>query len=72
MAGSRYRLGFCPDKGNLMQKAIAVLFLLVSPLTVAGGTVGADVSGRLPEPETLALVVGAFVAVGIVRWIRRK
>jgi len=55
-----------------MQNTIAALLLLASPTLAFAGTGGGDVVGRAPEPETLALIVGAFVAIGIVRWIRRK
>lgn len=59
-------------RGNLMHNTIAALLLLLSPALAFAGLANGDVVGRVPEPETLALVVGAFVAVGIVRWIRRK
>lgn len=55
-----------------MQNTIVSLLLLVSPALAFAGIPTNDVSGRVPEPETLALIVGAFVAIGIVRWIRRK
>lgn len=48
---------------------IAALLLLSSPALAVAGL---DGTNRVPEPETLALVAGAFVAVGVVRWIRRK
>lgn len=59
-------------RGNLMQNTIVALLLLASPALAFAGNANPDVSNRVPEPETLALLVGAAVAVGIVRWIRRK
>jgi len=55
-----------------MRNTIVALWLLVSPALAFAGSANGDVSGRAPEPETLALIAGAFVAIGIVRWIRRK
>ena len=51
---------------------VATLLFGLPALSFADFTVGGDTSSRVPEPETLALLAGAAVAWGIVRWIRRK
>jgi PEP-CTERM motif-containing protein len=50
---------------------IAALSMIAMP-ALSFATVIDDTSNRVPEPETLALLAGAAVAWGIVRWIRRK
>jgi hypothetical protein len=49
---------------------IAALSMIAMPALSFAITV--DGINRAPEPETLALLAGAAVAWGIVRWIRRK
>jgi len=49
-------------------RTIAALFALGMPVL----SLAQDNTNRAPEPETLALLAGAAVAWGIVRWIRRK
>jgi hypothetical protein len=50
-------------------RSIALLFTLAMPTLSFAFVDGVQ---RAPEPETLALLAGAAVAWGIVRWIRRK
>ncbi len=56
-------------------RSIAALFMLGLPVLAFAITSIVDTfdnTNRAPEPETLALLAGAAVAWGIVRWIRRK
>jgi hypothetical protein len=65
----------CTDKGEIMRMkrvAVALSLLALPALAFAGSGQVFDGTLRVPEPETLALIAGAAVAVGIVRWIRRK
>jgi len=54
-----------------MTRVIAAMLLFGLPALSFADFTG-DTSNRVPEPETLALLAGAAVAWGIVRWIRRK
>ena len=49
------------------ENIVAALLVLIAPAV----SVAQDASS-LPEPETIALFVGAGVAWAIVHWIRRR
>ena len=51
-----------------MTRVIAAMLLFGLPAL----SLAQDNTNRAPEPETLALLAGAAVAWGVVRWIRRK
>lgn len=55
-----------------MKRVIAALLLMVVPVLTANGGVPAGDNSSIPEPETLALLAVAAVAVVITRWRHRK